>query len=692
MRVFKLIILLILLVLLGDRIRDHFIIKHEITTEKYNQSYRNIYFKLFSNDSPFTKEEQIQIKQYKKIFSILRNTFNTYHVYPKDASSKLEKDFIDSFITELDPSNFYFTKADIIALKNSHPIKLVNQTDAILLFLHTYQIYTERLIQYKKEIENFHYTNQKDIISQDRCENIVTLVKKWNVYLNRSISLLKVRKESHNNINNNILFLEKEIKKNELLDLEEDHRTATQEIFSKIISGYLKVYDPHSNYYMDNKKLSSFASNQSFGFGFYFTTSEPFVITDIVPESPSEKAGLKESDQILSIKNNLTSQSINLKSASFNEISQFIDQIKSSMSLTILRSGSLIKTITIKRNQYKVKSDSLSLNIIKTTQKKSIGYIQIPLFYTDLQSHNINNDVSIDFEKAIQVLNLKKISNLIIDLRNNSGGSFDACIKMLSHFITDGPLIQIKNNKNEITISRPMPTKTIYKGNVVILINENSASASEIFAATMQDYNKAIIIGTNSSYGKGSVQSIIDFSDMNQFLDNTAEAQYDPSLLGFLQITIQQIYRVSGKSTQSIGITPDLLFYLKTPKSTYQKESQLPNALPYNEIAKLEFKPFALKNKVKIVETINKAYRNEPFIKNSIDLFREFEKVKSLNSASDYQSLKQLDTISKDLSLKMQEIAYKPKNFIEKDVKKTDLYQSFLIDISISTLNEMDHE
>jgi carboxyl-terminal processing protease len=212
---------------------------------------------------------------------------------------------------------------------------------------------------------------------------------------------------------------------------------------------------------------------------------------------------------------------------------------------------------------------------------KKTGYISLPMFYVDPQNPQ-GAHCSADVYKLLLRLKEAKIDDLVIDLRDNPGGSLDEVASMASLFIDKGPVVQLKNKENIQTYSKNEGT-AIYSGPMAVLVNGNSASASEIFAAAMQDYKRAVIIGCNT-YGKGTAQENLVMGKVADRIHNRPAMNF-----GAMRLSIKKIYRVTGSSTQVKGVTPDLM--LPDPLDyTYVRETNMPFAMPWDTVAASPFK------------------------------------------------------------------------------------------------------
>jgi carboxyl-terminal processing protease len=265
--------------------------------------------------------------------------------------------------------------------------------------------------------------------------------------------------------------------------------------------------------------------------------------------------------------------------------------------LTLKKVDGSIKVVTMIREEI-VTEETFARSVIINENNKKIGYIFLPEFYADWERPN-GARCAIDVSREIIKLKEQGIDGIIMDLRNNGGGSLYDVVQMVGFFIEDGPIVQVKDREGNPNVLRDRDRSVLYDGPLAVMVNEFSASASEIFAAAIQDYKRGVIIGSSSTYGKGTVQRNIG-------LDGTATgpmtALNATEQLGTVKLTLQKFYRINGGSTQLRGVVPDIVIpdqyeYLK------YREKDNPDALPWDEIqkatynqAKLYYDPNAVKS------------------------------------------------------------------------------------------------
>ncbi|MBK6996684.1 MAG: carboxy terminal-processing peptidase [Lewinellaceae bacterium] len=326
------------------------------------------------------------------------------------------------------------------------------------------------------------------------------------------------------------------------------------EIYLNAITNY---FDPHTGYYSPREKenFDIQMSGKLEGIGARLQSDgEKTSVTEIVPGGPAWKQGvLQAKDVILKVAQGETdAESVDIMGWDIDDVVSKIRGSKDTkVTLTVQKSDGSEKIITIIRDVVIMEegfAKSLILNEGSAEQDR-IGYIYLPKFYADFESGRTScaQDVAAEVEK----LKKESVKGIILDLRNNGGGSLRYVVTMSGLFIEEGPIVQVKSRDRATEILRDNDSRVQWGGPLIVMVNGFSASASEILAAAMQDYSRAIIVGASSTYGKGTVQRFFD-------LDNAA-ADNRVKPLGEMKMTIQKFYRVTGKTTQLDGVIPDIV-------------------------------------------------------------------------------------------------------------------------------------
>jgi carboxyl-terminal processing protease len=378
----------------------------------------------------------------------------------------------------------------------------------------------------------------------------------------------------------------KTLKSNKNLFKSYDKITA-RERFSQFANAVTGVYDPHTEYFApkEKQKFNEMMSGQFEGIGARLSQNDDgsLKVSEVMMGSPSYKQGdLKAGDEILKVAQG-SNPPVDI---TVMEMENAIELIKgkkgTEVRLTVRKAtDKSIKVIPIVRDVVEMEETFAKSAILEN--KNKIGYIYLPTFYTPF-SNNGQRHCAQDMRKEIEKLKAQNVKGLIIDLRDNGGGSLSEVIDMAGLFFTRGPVVQVKGKNNTISIYEDKNPDVAWDGPLTILVNHNSASASEILAAAIQDYKRGVIVGT-PSFGKGTVQSFYD-------LDYALLPQFDTiKPAGQVKITNQKFYRISGGATQIKGVIPDVL--LPDPYGMIDEgEKQLDNPMPWDEISRANYVEF----------------------------------------------------------------------------------------------------
>jgi carboxyl-terminal processing protease len=327
--------------------------------------------------------------------------------------------------------------------------------------------------------------------------------------------------------------------------------------FSYFVNVLVGVYDPHTNFFppADKKQFDISMSGKMEGIGAKLQQVNGYLkITEIVPGSPSWKQGeLQVNDLIMKVAQG-AAEPIDIGGWDQDEAISLIRGKKGTeVRLTVKKPNDEMKVIPIVRDVIELEETfarSLVVEIEGTSKK--IGYLHLPKFYADFNDAN-GRRCAADVKKELDKLKAENVDGLVIDLRNNGGGSLSDVVKMAGYFIPSGPMVLEKRRGHEAFQHADPSSSVEFEKPLVVLVNHFSASASEIFAAAMQDYQRAIIMGTSSTFGKGTVQN---FFDLDNGLPNNSELRP----IGQVKVTIAKFYRINGSTTQKKGVIPDVVF------------------------------------------------------------------------------------------------------------------------------------
>ncbi len=485
-----------------------------------------------------------------------------------------------------------------------------------------------------------------------------------------------------------------------------NHNT-TDELFSTFVNAVTNEMDPHSAYFapIESRGFNEMMSGRFYGIGAQLKEEEGKIkVASLVTGGPAWKSGeLGLNDEIVKIGQG-SDEPVDVTGYAVTDAVKLIRgaQPGTEVKLTVRKPDGTVKVIALKRDEIKL-DDTFARSAIINGEHK-IGYIYLPEFYIDFEKTD-GARCSDDVAKEIEKLKAEGVEGIVMDLRGNGGGSLPEVVKMVGLFIEDGPVCQVKGRDQ----SQPQQLKdrdksVLYTGPLTVLVDENSASASEIFAAAIQDYKRGIVIGSSSTYGKGTVQRTIPLSPESE-IQFPGRKQED---LGTVKLTLQKFYRINGGATQLKGVTPDIII-----PNRYEllrlREKDNPSSLSWDEINKADFRQWgAMYDANAVVTTANQQLKSNTTytdLKNKLDwIDKQNDKSYSLSLAKYKESQKQLkdayrqvDSLYKlPYDLKITNTAQDAAR-LENDKEKAEKNKTFItrikndvyIDESVKVLNDM---
>jgi len=364
--------------------------------------------------------------------------------------------------------------------------------------------------------------------------------------------------------------------------------------FANYINAFLNQLDPHTVYFNpdDKDRFDTNISGKFNGIGARLQKTEGNVkIVDIIVGGPIWKDKLLDVGDIILKVAQENEDPVDIIGMKLDDAIKLIKGPADSMvKLTVKKIDGEIKDVSIKRGLVELEELYAKSTLINKNDK-NYGYISLPKFYVDFSDKNSRNSAN-DVKNEIIKLKSNGINGLILDLRNNGGGALKTVVDMTGLFIERGPIVQVKSTGNRKQILYDNDPKVIWDGPLVILMNKMSASASEILAGALQDYNRAVIIGNEKSFGKGTVQNVVD---LNRFISNSS---YD---LGALKITTDKFYRINGESVQLEGVKSDIIIP-DSYKYVFNGERDEKNPLDWDKISPASFEKW---NKRDVVAKIS---------------------------------------------------------------------------------------
>lgn len=578
----------------------------------------------------------------KLLIQLITYVLEQGHFNPKELNDDFSEHVFESYLEQLDPFKRYFYESDIKEFRayqdkiddqvKSYDLTFFNLTHERLLkrLEESKALYKEVLAapfnfetkeEFSTEYKNLQYVNSKKEMKERWRQQLKfstianyddLIAQQENTFSNKQLQAAGEVNEYDSaiegvdgNINSfqepagsnekkessvekkSLAALEKEARGttlkslNELYDFIDDRQR--QDYFSSYINAIVEEFDPHTFYFApEEKDRFDVAMSGNFeGIGARLQKKmDGIIINEIISGGPAWRQNeLEVGDQILKVKQDDDTPAVNVVGMRLDDAVKLIKGPKgTNVILTLKKVGGTIEDLTITRDVVELEETyAKSSTVIK--DGKTFGVINLPKFYVDFEDYNKRNAAS-DLKLEIERLKEQGMEGLVLDLRNNGGGSLQTVVDMGGLFIKDGPIVQVKTAGEDKEVLSDKDKSIVWDGPLVILVNELSASASEILAAAMQDYKRAIVIGSKQTYGKGTVQNVLD---LNRMVRNNTNGD-----MGALKFTTQKFYRINGGSTQLEGVKSDVVVpdrYSYIDLGEKDQENPLPwdkiDAVPY---------------------------------------------------------------------------------------------------------------
>ncbi len=542
-----------------------------------------------------------------------------YNYKKVDLNDSLSAIIYDRYLKKIDPDHNYLLSSDVKAFANfkyqlDDDLKAGNLNDVFYIFNVFQKRYLD-LIKYSLAHidDNFDY-NKNETFTYDREDlpYIATQKDMDELWLKRvKYDLLNLKIASPDMAKN-----KETLKKRYENLLSQSNKLSNQEVFQTFMDAFTEAVDPHTNYFnpFNAAQFNMEMSRSLEGIGATLTFENEYVtISTLVPGGPADKSHqLSPKDRIVGVAQGKDGEYQNVVGWRLDNAIALIRGPKgTTVKLQILPAGSSaggkLKIVEIVRDKIVIQ-DELAKKEIRTYNSNGktvkIGIIDIPAFYVDnngMQAGDPNyHSTTRDVSRILDTLKNEHVDGIVLDLREDGGGSLAEAISLTGLFIKEGPVVQVKDTRAKIEIDSDDDPSIAYSGPLAILVDRFSASASEIFSGALQDYGRAVILGTQT-YGKGSVQTEIDLdkvidpslADMVSKLTGTTKGRPtgSESTFGQLNLTIAKFYRITGNSTQRHGVTPDISFPSVIPLDKYGEDTE-PSAMPFDVIPKSDYTKF----------------------------------------------------------------------------------------------------
>ena len=539
--------------------------------------------------------------KYEQIFVQVTEMLEAAHYNPKKVDDEFSKKIFTKYIESLDPDKNVFLEADIRELKkyelsiddelHGAPVQFFYAIDALflkrgreladlmpVLFQQPFQFQADEQISldpdnavfpkneavrkeiWRKRLKFMTLERFSDLLDQRALLKSTDSTYKSDTQL-ESDARTKVKQIMTRNFERML------------------NKTKPDERFDMLVNVITNTMDPHTTFFppLEKRSFDEQMSGKFYGIGASLRYDDGAIkVATIVAGLPAWKSQqITVGDQVLKVAQGSV-EPVDLTGFETEEAVKLIRGKKGTeVRLTIKKADGSIRIVTMIREEVEL-DETYARSAVITEQGRKMGYIFLPEFYADWERPN-GAKCSQDVAKEILKLKEQQVDGIIMDLRNNGGGSLYDVVQMVGFFIPEGPVVQVKDREGNPTVLRDRDRSVLYDGPLAVMVNEFSASASEIFAAAIQDYGRGVVIGSTSTYGKGTVQRNIGLESSSRVLNN------DNSELGTIKLTLQKFYRINGGSTQLKGVTPDIILPDQYENLKY-REKDNPDAMPWDEI------------------------------------------------------------------------------------------------------------
>ena len=527
---------------------------------------------------------------------LVARLLTTHHYRKVRLNDSLSSVVFDNYLKELDGNKAYFLASDVNSFekyRNNIDDQLIN--GELTAAYDIYNVFRKRYQERNKFVQEnfvkpFDFTVDETFNTDREKANWPKSIEDqndlWRKLLKNQSLELKLTGKADTSVVNSMKSRYKNLDRYM-------NRIKAEDVFQIYMNSFAESLDPHTNY-MSPRSADRFNQEMSAsleGIGALLQEDGDYIkISDIVPGGPAFKSKLlTKGDKIVGVAQGEGGQIVNIVGYQVDDAVKLIKGPKGTTVRLQIQSNDAIagappKEIRLVREKIKLEEQRAKKEVIEITQnqkKYKLGVITIPVFYRDFEGARKREEgfasTTGDVQKFLNELKTEKVDGVVVDLRDNGGGSLTEAITLTGLFISRGPVVQVKEAQGDIEVQTDPDPSIIYDGPLAVMVNRFSASASEIFAAAIQDYKRGLIVGSQT-YGKGTVQTMVD---LNTWLKESEK-------VGQVKMTIAKFYRINGSSTQHKGVTPDIELPSAFSAEEYGESSQ-PSALPWDQIASARF-------------------------------------------------------------------------------------------------------
>lgn len=567
----------------------------------------------------------------KLLLEIISYVLDRGHFDPKDINDEFSENVYMSYLENIDGQHRFFLKSDINAF-NSYRYLIDDEikNTQVEFFNLSFEKLMERMAQvegfYKSLLETPFDFSIKDEINLDfkkasYANNLIELRAIWRkrLKLNALERFTSKKDEEAQKLKKDVTYVMKtdnelEEKAREIISenmdafFERYNDLNRKNWFSIYINSIVLQFDPHTSYLAPSEKdrFDASMSGEFEGIGARLQKRNQEVkIVEVISGGPVWRDELLEIGDIILKVAQPNKEAVDISGMRLDDSIKLIKGPKGTqVILTIKHVDGAIEDVKVTRDVV-ILEETYARSSLITNDKESFGLIELPKFYINFQDYNQRNAAT-DVKKELEQLKQKNVKGIILDLRNNGGGSLKTVVEMAGYFIKEGPVVQVKSTGGKKEVLKDIDPSIVWDGPLVILVNEFSASASEIIAAALQDYKRAIILGSKQTFGKGTVQNVFDLNRMI-----TGGTYGD---LGALKVTTDKFYRINGRSTQLEGVKSDVVFPNRYSYVDMGEKDQ-DNPLAWDSITPAFYKPFeGMNNYEYSLSRSKQRIKDNPFI------------------------------------------------------------------------------
>ena len=515
-------------------------------------------------------------------------------------SDSLSLTALTKYLESLDPAKNFFLEKHINFYQKTYGTRIAKMIEEQQLqdLLDIYECYRDTVLSYtvyaEKIIEKGFNFEKEEYINLDYktrmwATDYLSLQDKWRKNLKNDALNLKLSGKKEEEMKSLLLDRISKLRKFLL-------QTNTEDIFEILMSAIAEAYDPHSDYLsaINSQNFNINISKSLEGIGARLTKNLDFTtIHELIPGGPAYKSGqIDPTDRIIGVAEGDEGEFIDIIGWRLDEVVQRIRGKKGTIvRLLIIPAGNStdvpsqeVRLVRDKINLEEAVATKQTYTIERKGRLFTLGVIHLPSFYIDweaaAQGKSDFRSATKDVARLIEELKTEEVEGIVMDLRKNGGGALLEAISLSGIFIEEGPIVQVKDYQAEIKVHMDEDPSITYTGPLAVLVDRFSASASEIFAGAMQDYNRSIVLG-EPTYGKGSVQNLI------QLKKHAPVRVRNDNKIGNIKITLAQYYRVNGESTQNRGVIPHIIYPSRYNETSY-REAEQTGALAWNQIQKFK--------------------------------------------------------------------------------------------------------